>query len=77
MDKPGGFFEALAVDAINEVVLSWRGPRPTKLLDLVHGETTSCFPQRVEMATTSKRNVGVSRHNSSKTSVVAVSRAAV
>ena len=53
MDKPGGFFEALAVDAINEVVLSWRGPRPTKLIDLVHGETTSCFPQRVEMATTS------------------------
>ena len=45
MDKPGGFFEALAVDAINEVVLSWRVPRPTKLLDLVHGETTSCFPQ--------------------------------
>ena len=53
MDKPRGVFEALAVDAINEVVLSWRGPRPTKLLDLVHGETTSCFPQRVEMATTS------------------------
>ena len=49
----GGVFEALAVDAINEVVLSWRGPRRTKLLDLVHGKTMPCFPHRVEMATTS------------------------
>ena len=66
MDKPRGVFEALAVDAINEVVLSWRGPRPTKLLDLVHGETMSCFPQRLQIATTSNGNTDASRYNSSK-----------
>jgi hypothetical protein len=58
--------EALAVDAIIWYVLSWRGPRPTKLLDLVHGETTSCFPQRVEIATQLQRNVGASTYNASK-----------
>ena len=41
MDAPAA--SSLTVDAINEVDLSWRGPRPTKLLDLVHGEI--CFPQ--------------------------------
>ena len=71
----GGFFEALAVDAINEVVLSWRGPRRTKLLDLVHGKTMPCFPHRVD-GHNFKRHVGLLRHNSSRTSV-AVSRAAV
>ena len=64
----GGFFEALAVDAINEVVLSWRGPRRTKLLDLVHGKTMPCFPHRVD-GHNFKRHVGLSRHNSSRTSV--------